>query len=379
MSTEDTRKNILKKVHRVVLKLGSYVLTTPSGRLDRKVFSDVIECIAHVKSEETEFVLVSSGAIAAGMGRLGLQERPRVIAEEQAAAAIGQISLMRVYDRLFRKFGIHVAQILLTHGDLRDRKRFLNARHTLNSLFEFGAVPIINENDSTVVEEIRFGDNDLLSSLVTNLVQADLLVILTDIDGFYDRDPRMFSDARFVPLIECVDASIEKLALGTKRKIARGGMSTKIKAAKTAAHYGVPTIIANGKTPGTLSRILAGEEIGTLILPEQNKLTSKKHWIAFTLKPQGTIHVDDGAQAAIVQKRRSLLPSGIIDVKGNFDAGEAVSCCSKGGQEFARGLTSYGSSEIKKIKGLKTSQIKNVLGHCPHPEVINRDDLVILK
>jgi glutamate 5-kinase len=219
MSTEDSRKIILRKVHRVVIKLGSYVLTTSSWKLDRKVFSDVIECIAHVKEEGPEFVLVSSGAIAAGMGRLGLHERPRVLAQEQAAAAIGQISLMRLYDRLFKKFGIDVAQILLTHGDLRNRKRFLNARHTLSRVLEYKAVPIINENDTTVVEEIKFGDNDYLSSLVTNLVQADLLAILTDIDGFYDKDPRSFSDAELIPLVENIDKDIEQLALGTKSKI----------------------------------------------------------------------------------------------------------------------------------------------------------------
>ncbi len=378
VATEDIRRDIIKKVNRVVLKLGSYVLTTTSWKLDRKVFTDIIQSISEVKKSGLEFVLVSSGAIAAGMGKLGLSERPRIIGQEQATAAVGQISLMGLYDRLFGKFGLHVAQILLTHGDLRDRKRFLNARQTLNSALEFGAVPIINENDTTVVEEIRFGDNDYLSSLVTNLVQADLLIILTDIDGFYDRDPRSFKDAKLIPLIENIDNNIAKLALGTKSKIARGGMATKIEAAKTAAQFGVPTIIANGKTHGNLSRIFFGKEVGTLILPEQNKLTSRKHWIAFTLKPQGSICVDDGARAAVVEKARSLLPTGIIDVKGDFDPGEAVSCCDRQGLEFARGLTAYGSCDINKIKGLKTSRIKEALGHCPHTEVINRDDMVIL-
>lgn len=378
VATEDTRRDIIKKVNRVVLKLGSYVLTTTSWKLDRKVFTDIVQSISEVKKSGLEFVLVSSGAIAAGMGKLGHSERPRIVAQEQATAAIGQISLMGLYDRLFGKFGIHVAQMLLTHGDLRDRKRFLNARHTLNSALEFGAVPIINENDTTVVEELRFGDNDYLSSLVTNLVQADLLIILTDIDGFYDRDPRRFKDANLIPLIENIDKNIEQLALGTKSKIGRGGMATKIKAAKTAAHFGVPTIIANGKTHGNLSRIFFGKEVGTLILPEQNKLTSRKHWIAFTLKPQGSIRVDDGARTAVVEKARSLLPTGIINVTGAFDPGEAVSCCDKEGLEFARGLTAYGSRDINKIKGLKTSQVKEALGHGSHTEVINRDDMVIL-
>jgi len=219
VATKDIRRDIIKKVKRVVLKLGSYVLTTPSWKLDRKVFLDVIESIAEIKKSGTEFVLVSSGAIAAGMGKLGFKQRPSVISQEQATAAIGQISLMGIYDRLFRKFGINVAQILLTHDDLRDRKRFLNARHTLSRVLEYRAVPIINENDTTVVEEIKFGDNDYLSSLVTNLVQADLLIILTDIDGFYDKAPRSFSDAELIPLVENIDKDIEQLALGTKSKI----------------------------------------------------------------------------------------------------------------------------------------------------------------
>jgi len=378
VSRKNIRKEIFKKANRVVLKLGSYVLTTPSWKLDRKVFLDVIETIAAVRTRGTEFVLVSSGAIAAGMGELGLRERPRILAHEQAAAAVGQIRLMGLYGKMFKRFGITVAQILLTHGDLRDRKRFLNARHTLTSVLEYQAVPIINENDTTVVEEITFGDNDYLSSLITNLVQADLFIILTDIDGVYDKDPHSFTDARFISLIENIDTNIERLALGTKSNISRGGMSSKIKAAKTAAHFGVPTIIANGKTPGNLMNIFAGKEIGTLVLPEKNKLTSRKHWIAFTLKSQGSICVDDGAKKAMIERGRSLLATGIVSVNGNFDSGEAVSCCDKNGHEFAKGLSGYGSSDVEKIKGAKTSQIKEILGSCPHTEVINRDDMVML-
>jgi len=379
VTKNSTRKNIVSRAKRVVIKLGSYVLTTPSFKLDRKVFSDVVHTIAEARKKNIESVLVSSGAIASAMGTLGLKERPKLISQEQAAAAIGQIGLMGLYNRLLGKYNINAAQILLTHSDLRNRQRFLNARHTLNSVLEYGAVPIINENDTTVVEEIRFGDNDYLSSLVTNLVQADLLIILTDIDGFYDRDPKKFDDAKFISLIENIDSSIEKLALGTKSKIARGGMATKIKAAKTAALFGVPTIIANGKTEGNLSKILRGEEVGTLILPKKNKLTSRKHWIAFTLKPHGKINVDDGAKTAIIEKARSLLPSGITGVTGDFDPEEPVSCCDKKGVEFARGLSAYSSEEIEKIKGAKTSEVRGILGHDSPPEVINRDDMVILK
>jgi glutamate 5-kinase len=338
----------------------------------------VTDSIAALRAKGIECVIVSSGAIASGMGKLGLKERPRVLQQEQAAAAVGQISLMAYWDRMLSRHGLHAAQILLTHGDVRDRKRFLNARHTLCSVLEFGAVPVINENDTVTVDEIKFGDNDYLSSLVTNLAQADLLIILTDIEGVYDKDPRTNPEAKLLPLIKTVDESIEDLVFGARGKISRGGMATKIKAAKTAALFGVPTIIANGKRPGVLQDIFASRHVGTLILPEQNKITSRKHWIAFTLKPQGTIQVDDGARAAMVNKGRSLLPSGIVDVKGDFGPGEAVSCCDMRGAEFARGLVKYGSGDIDRIRGLKTDQIREVLGHCADPEVIHRDDMVIL-
>ncbi len=379
MARTHIRKDILSKVKRVVLKLGSYVITTPSLKFDRKVFLNTSTAVAAARKQGIETVMVSSGAIVAGMGVLGIQERPRRLAQEQACAAIGQNRLLSLYQHYFKKHGITVSQILLTHDDLKSRKRFLNARNTLESVLEYGALPIINENDTTVVEEIKFGDNDYLSSLVTNLVQADLLVILTDIDGFYDKDPKSCVDASLIPLIESIDGGIEQLAMGTKRHISRGGMVTKIKAAKTAAHFGVPTVIANGKTPDNLARIFAGEEVGTLILPRSNKLTSRKHWIGFTLSPQGVIQVDEGARAAIVERGRSLLPSGIVSIQGEFAAGEPVSCCDCQGCEFARGLTAYGSSDISRIKGLKTSQIRQVLGpESIQEEVINRDDMVLL-
>jgi glutamate 5-kinase len=286
---------------------------------------------------------------------------------------------MGLYQRLFGQLDVSVAQVLLTHSDLKDRRRFLNARHALSSLLEYHIIPIINENDSTVVDEIRFGDNDHLSALVTSLVQADLLIILTDIDGLYDADPKTCSSARLIPLVRNITAGIERLANGTRSTISRGGMATKIAAARTAALFGVPTIIANGKIPGNLEKIMQGRDVGTLILPEQNKLASRKQWIAFTLKPQGEIIVDDGAKDAILRKGTSLLPSGILQVRGEFDAGEAVSCCDADGTPFARGLTRYGSGEIERIRGCKTAEIKRVLGHCPAQEVINRDDLVVLR
>lgn len=379
MPTRHLRSQIIGRVRRAVVKLGSYVLTTPTWKLDRKVFNDITASIAHLHGGGVEFIIVTSGAVATGMGKLGFTERPRVLSEEQAAAAVGQIGLMGLYERLFARHGIHVGQMLLTHGDMRDRKRFLNARRTLESLLQFGVVPIINENDTVVVDEIKFGDNDYLSSLVTNVAQADLLIILTDIDGVYDKDPHRETDARLIPLIENIDAGVEQLAGAAHSTISRGGMASKIKAAKTAAHFGIPTIIANGKRTGVLREIFSAQQTGTLILPEQNKLTSRKHWIAFILKPQGVIQVDNGAAAAMRDKGKSLLPGGITAVRGDFGPGEAVICCDAAGAEFARGLTAYGSAEIEKIKGLKTSQIQRVLGRVGSPEVIHRDDLVVLK
>jgi glutamate 5-kinase len=375
--TREIRKKLLAKVHRVVIKLGSYVLTTPSGKLDRKVFTDVTQSVVQLRARDIDCILVSSGAIAAGIGRLGLKTRPRHLEQEQAAAAIGQIRLMGLYDRLFAGHNMPVAQFLLTHGDLRNRTRFTRARQTLNSVLGYGAIPIINENDTTVVDEIKFGDNDYLSSLVTNLAQADLLVILTDIDGFYDSDPRSNPDARLIGLLETIDEETEKLALGTTSSVGRGGMATKLKAAKTAATYGIPTVIANGKKPGTLRAVFDGEPVGTLILPKKNKLTGKKHWIAYTLKPQGVLVLDDGARDALEQRLRSLLPSGIVSVEGGFDAGECVSCRDASGREFARGLTAYSAEAVNKIKGLKTTEISATLG-CPgNRAVIHRDDLVV--
>lgn len=376
--TQNIRTKVLEKATRIVIKIGSNVLTTSGWKLDRTVFADIAQTVAKAKRRNKQFIIVSSGAIAAGMGTLGFKERPKLIPLEQAAAAIGQINLMALYQRFFNKFGCSVAQVLLTHDDLKHRKRFLNARHALDSLLAYDIIPIINENDSTVVDEIRLGDNDHLSALVTNLVQADLLVILTDIEGLYDRDPKIFPDAQLIPLVEKITASIEKSAQDTRSTISRGGMVTKIAAAKTAASFGVPTIIANGKTAGNMEKILQGKNIGTLFLSEKNKLTSRKHWIAFTLKPLGEIIVDDGAKTAIVNKGKSLLPSGILRVEGEFDAGEAVACLDQGGIEFARGLSRYSSAEIIKIMGCKTVQIARVLGHCPSQEVINRDDLVVL-
>lgn len=378
---KDLRKKIIKKAKRVVVKVGSTVLTKagPSGGPD--IFSALGTGLLAFKKAGKETVIVSSGAIATGVKRLGLQELPRTIPERQAMAAIGQVGLMALYDATFSGIGERVAQVLLTHGDLSDRKRFLNARNTILTLLKLGIVPVINENDTVAVDELKFGDNDELAALTTNLVEADLLVILTDTDGLYDSDPSIDKDAKKIPVVEDVDTlKLDWLrgAGGPASGFGTGGMKTKIEAARKAAHYGAATIIANGFTPGILEQILAGDEVGTLILPREDKLTSRKHWIAFSTRPTGRVFVDDGAKEALIKGKKSLLPTGIKDVDGSFEAGEVIHCVDTKGMEFARGVSNYSSMEIGSIKGIKSADIEGVLGYKVYDEVIHRDNLVVL-
>ncbi len=370
------RKEVLKNVRRIVLKVGSRVLTSKGRTLSQPVFDLLAKEVSAVKKSGYEVVIVSSGAIAAGMARLVLTEKPKTMPQKQASAAIGQSALMWNYERAFSFYGEKVAQILLTRDDLSNRNRYINARNTLLTLLGYGVIPIINENDTVVVEEIKFGDNDNLSALVTNLVNADLLVILSDIDGLYDRDPRLHKNAKLIPLVPRVTDEIEKKASGTLSPISIGGMVTKLQAARKAALFGVPTILANGMVEGMVERVLRAEEVGTLFTSELNKLTSRKHWIAFTLEPLGKILVDEGAKRAILQKGKSLLPSGVLGAEGKFAQGDPVILSDAGGQEFAKGLVNYDSGEIHKIKGLKTSELEVRLGHKCSDEVIHRDDLV---
>lgn len=373
-----TRKTIMNKVHRIVLKVGSQVLTANGRSLSQAVFDRLARELSAAKKKGYEMVIVSSGAIAAGMARLGLLEKPKTIPQKQAAAAIGQSALMWNYERAFTCYGEKVAQVLLTRDDLSNRRRYLNARNTLLTLLGLGVIPIINENDTVVVEEIKFGDNDNLSALVTSLVNADLLIILSDIDGLYDRDPRLSKNAKLIPLVRQVTTEMEKKASGTLSPISIGGMVTKLQAARKAALFGVPMILANGMVEGILERIFQAEDVGTLFTSEVNKLNSRKHWIAFTLEAQGRIIVDDGAKKAILQKGKSLLPSGVLAAEGEFSLGDPVVLVDLQKQEFAKGLSNYGSAEINKIKGLKTTEVENKLGYKYGDEIIHRDDLVIL-
>ena len=372
------RKALISQAKRVVIKIGSSVLTNEYGELSEGVFDEIAGEISRIKSRGIEPIVVSSGAIAAGMKKLNLEVKPRDISMKQAIAACGQSALMWYYEKAFSAFGEKVAQILLTHDVLSVRKRFLNARKTLFTLLGMGVIPIVNENDTVAVEEIMLGDNDNLAALVTSLVEADLLVLLTDIEGLYNKDPRNHRDAELITLIDEIDERIEEIAGETLGRTTTGGMRTKIEASKTAAAFGVPTIIANGKKPTKLSEIFSGKDVGTLFLPAKEKLKGRKHWIAFTLKLSGEIRIDDGAKRAISSSGKSLLPAGIKDVSGEFEVGELVRCVDERGKEVARGLSSYSSDEIRKIAGAKTSEIERILGYKYSDEVIHRDDLVVV-
>lgn len=378
MSNKDIRRKILGKARRIVVKVGSSILASVEKGLHYEVFSRLTKEISDLKRQGCEIVLVSSGAIAAGMEKLGYKTRPQTITQKQATAAVGQTRLMNIYENYFSRYQQMVAQVLLTHDDLSHRRRFLNARNTLLTLLELGIIPIINENDTVVVDEIKVGDNDNLSALITNLIGADLLIILTDIDGLCDSDPRVNPDARCLFLVEDINGDIAGIVGETKSEMSVGGMISKIQAARKASRFGIPTVVARGTKDRILHQILKGKEIGTLILPKGEALSSRKHWIAFNPKPKGDLIVDEGAKKAIVQRGKSLLSSGVVKIKGPFDRGDLVTCLGPRGKEFARGLVNYSASELEKIKGLRSDQIETTLGYKYCDEVIHRDDLVVL-
>lgn len=372
------KRSLLKRARRCVVKIGSSLLSTSSG-LNQSRIRRFVEEIHGLWTARREFVLVSSGAVAAGMARLGLRERPRTITQKQAAAAVGQIDLMAYYEECFAAHGRHVAQMLLTHDDLSHRRRYLNAKHTLMSLLEASVVPIINENDTVSVDEIRLGDNDNLSAEVAALAEADLLVILSDVDGLCTADPRFDPTAVVIPLLRQDDGAAERWVGTGANRLGTGGMKTKLEAARKAAAAGVFTLIANGHTDDILRRIFDPDvEVGTLIMPSTDRMASRKHWIAFTLRPRGVLRLDLGAVTALRDKGRSLLPSGLQSIEGSFGVGDCVRCLAPGGQEVARGLVNYSAAELQKIKGAHTRDIDAILGYKTANEVIHRDDLVIL-
>ena len=372
-----SRRELFNGIKRIVVKVGSGVLTGRQG-LNLAVIEHLATDICHIMEKDIQVILVSSGAIASGLKKVGLASRPQGISQQQALAAVGQPSLMMAYEEAFDRRGKRVAQLLLTRDDLNHRRRYLNARNTVLTLLSWGIVPIINENDTVVVEEIKFGDNDNLSAMVVNLTDAQLLVNLTDIDGLFDTDPRTNPQARLIKVVEKVDSRIRKCANCIPGFLGTGGMATKVKAAEKAAAGGVPTIIANGLKEGVLSRILSGAEEGTLFLPRTRALCSRKHWIAFTKAPKGEIQVDEGAEKAILEGGKSLLPSGIIDVRGRFGMGDAVLITNREQRPVAIGLANYHSGDIRKIMGARSSEIEKILGFKHDDEVVHRDNLVLM-
>jgi glutamate 5-kinase len=379
MTQKDFKKQILRGTRRLVVKIGSQILSSGSG-IEEGRLRALVQELASLHDQKKEIVVVSSGAVAAGMSRLGWKERPKTIPEKQALAAVGQIKLMALYERYFSKFKKSVAQVLLIHEDLANRQRYLNAKHTFQMLLEASIIPIVNENDTVAVEEMKFGDNDHLSALAATLLGADLLVILSDVDGVYDRDPRIHGAARIIPLIQDIKQVKESIIDESRSVLGTGGIITKIGAAEEAAAAGIATVIASGLRPGTLTQVFdPDQEIGTLILPEENRLTHRKHWIAYNIKPAGDIVVDSGAYDALVHKKKSLLPSGLKEVRGAFGAGDCVRCLDIAEREFARGLVSYSAQELNRIKGLHTSNIEKVLGYKAYDEIIHRDDLVLFE
>ena len=373
------RKTLIAKARRIVIKVGSAVLTGAGEGLDQKRIEQLAAEVSAIMDRKCEVVLVSSGAIAAGLAKLGIRKTKGMpLPLKQAAAAVGQSGLMWMYEKTFGGHGKKVAQVLLTREDLSSRARFLNARNTLQTLLEYGVVPIINENDTVAVDEIKFGDNDNLSGMVVHLADADLLVILSDIEGLYTADPRLQPSAKLIPVVEKITADLERGAGDALTTVGTGGMRSKIMTAKKVGAYGVPMVIINGRKHGALSSLFEGKDVGTLFLPKEERNRSRQHWIAYSACSAGGVVVDDGGREALVSRGKSLLPGGIVRVEGSFKAGDCVNCSDNKGNVFARGLTKYSSTDLEQIKGLKTSQIATVLGHKDYDEVIHRDDLVIL-
>ncbi|MDX1588272.1 MAG: glutamate 5-kinase [Oleiphilaceae bacterium] len=368
----------LRRARRLVVKIGSALLTDDGRGIDAGRLTDWVDQLAALKAGGTELVLVSSGAVAEGMTRLGWKQRPTLEHELQAAAAVGQMGLVQAWEVQFRRHGTHTALILLTHDDLSDRKRYLNARSTLRSLMDLGVVPIVNENDTVVTDEIRFGDNDTLGALVTNLVEADGLILLTDQDGLYDQDPRNNPDARLIDEAMASDPRLDAMVAGEGGVLGRGGMRTKLRAARLAARSGAFTLIAGGRVPSVIASAREGQGGGTLLLPDQSRIGARKQWLAGHLQTRGRLTLDPGAVRVVSAQGRSLLPVGVRAVTGNFRRGEMVSCVDSEGREVARGLVNYGADEARRIMGQPSERIQSLLGYVSDEELIHRDNMVLV-
>lgn len=371
-------QSLLLNSKTLIVKVGSSLVTNNGEGLDKQAIAAWAAQISALVEQGKQVVLVSSGAVAEGMQRLGWKQRPTAVNELQAAAAVGQMGLVQMYESCFAKHNLHTAQILLTHDDLRDRKRYLNARSTLKTLLDLGVIPIINENDTVVTEEIRFGDNDTLAALVANLIEADALVILTDQQGLYSADPRKESNAKFINFETAGNLDLEKMAGGAGSNVGTGGMLTKILAAKRAANSGAHSVIASGREADVLIRLCAGEAIGTHLKSSQIKTIAKKQWLADHLRVGGKLVLDAGAVKVLKTEGKSLLAIGVVDVQGQFERGDVVACVNEAGSEVARGIVNYNSSDASKIKRKASSDIEKILGYVEESELIHRDNLIII-
>jgi glutamate 5-kinase len=367
----------LGKAKRWVVKVGSSLVTAKGAGLDRAAIAAWAAQIAALRKDGREVVLVSSGAVAEGMARLGLKKRPAVLNELQATAAVGQMGLVQAWESAFQQHGLHTAQVLLTHEDVSDRDRYLNSRGTLKALLEFGVVPVVNENDTVATDEIRLGDNDTLAALAVNLVEAEVLVILTDQDGLFDSDPRQNPQAQLIGEADLSDAKLEAMAGEGRGELGRGGMRTKLIAARWAARSGAATVIAHGRVEAALNKVAAGEAIGTLLKPAQGVMAARKRWIAGQLQVRGRVHLDAGAVTVLREKGKSLLPVGVKKVEGDFSRGDLVQCLDPDGREVARGLINYDAAESRRIVGLPSAKVQEALGYPGVPELIHRDNLVL--
>ncbi|WP_368642566.1 glutamate 5-kinase [Castellaniella ginsengisoli] len=379
MTRPDLSPSVARDAHRLVLKVGSTLVTNEGRGIDLEAVAQWAEQIAALHASGRQLVLVSSGAIAEGMARLGWPRRPKLMPELQAAAAVGQMGLVQAYEAAFARHGIRTAQILLTHEDLADRRRYLNARSTLNTLLALGVVPIVNENDTVVTDEIRLGDNDTLGALVTNLIEADTLVILTDQSGLYSADPRKHPDARFIHQGQAGDPALEAMAGGSGSAIGTGGMLTKVLAARRAANSGGHTIIASGREPAVLQRLAAGEPIGTELRAVLPVRSARQRWLANHLRLRGRVTLDAGAVRALTQGHRSLLPIGVIAVEGEFERGDVVACVDEHGVECGRGLINYSSADTARILRQPSARIPEILGHLTDPELMHRDNMIVAR
>jgi glutamate 5-kinase len=375
---DPVRQEVIALAHTVVVKVGTNVLAGSDGALLPERVQALADQIQRLRDKGRKVVLVSSGAIGAGVGRLGLDRRPTDLRQLQACAAIGQCFLMQAYEECLAKHGTHTAQILLTAGDFDNRQRYLNVRNTISTLFEWNCLPIINENDTVSVAEIRFGDNDHLAAMVTNLLQAPLLVLLSVVDGLFRNDPKLDANAEVLSTVPLIDSAVMELAGASRSSLGSGGMRSKLRAARLATAAGESVILANGTQPGILDAIFGAEAVGTLFLPHGGTLPAWKRWVGYTAQPKGQLVVDGGAEGAVCNKGRSLLPIGVTRVVGSFKKGDVVALSAYDGREFARGLSNYSSEDAARICGLRTEQISEKLGTLPYEEIIHRDNLVLI-